>query len=103
MKPYGSISKGDDFRRAAKQGRRVGTKDVVVFTYENGGPDVRVGMAVRATSAVERNRIKRRLRAALRAAQPPAGTDVVIRANRGAATTGFQNLVATLEQAVRAQ
>lgn len=103
MKPYGSITNGDDFRRVARQGRRVGTKDVVVFTYENGGPEVRVGMAVRATSAVERNRIKRRLRAALRAAEPSAGTDVVIRANQGATSASFQNLVATIEQAVRAQ
>ena len=42
-----------------------------------------------------RNRIKRRLRASFVAAQVPVGLDVVVRANRDAATIDFQELERT--------
>ena len=59
---------------------------------ETGEPS-RLGLAVpaRAGGAVQRNRIKRRLRSAFRSSAP-SGLDVVIRAGAGAASVDFQEL-----------
>ena len=61
----------------------------------------RLGMNVRtrAGTAVARNRIKRRLRAAFVAAAPP-GHDVVVRADERAAMEGFHELVISMKTAV---
>lgn len=63
----------------------------------------RVGLAVRSRSkAVTRNRIKRRLRAALREFPVPPGFDLVVRAGDEVQDTGFADLVGDLEAATRA-
>lgn len=64
----------------------------MISAPEPDGPS-RLGLAVsaRAVGAVQRNRIKRRVRAAFRGAAP-AGLDVVVRARPLAATADFQEL-----------
>lgn len=67
------------------------------------------GAATRATvvagralgPAVARNRAKRRLRAALAAAEPPPGLDVVVVAAVGARTADFGDLVGELRVCLR--
>jgi ribonuclease P protein component len=61
----------------------------------------RLGMSVRtrARSAVDRNRVKRRLRAAFPSAVPP-GYDVLVRADDRAVEGDFQELVKHLRTAV---
>ena len=62
----------------------------------------RLGMAISASAgtAVERNRIRRRIRAAF--AHCPVGRDrdVVVRADRTAGTVTFHELVAALQTAL---
>jgi ribonuclease P protein component len=68
-----------------------------VIAASEPGASSRLGLAVsaRAAGAVERNRIKRRVRAAF-AEAAPAGLDVVVRARSRAATADFQELEDTL-------
>lgn len=58
-----------------------------------GGPS-RLGLAVPARSggAVQRNRIKRRIRAAFREAAPATGVEVVVRARPEASHVKFQEM-----------
>jgi ribonuclease P protein component len=73
---------------------------VVARRRPEGGPS-RLGMSVRtgAGSAVERNRIRRRVRAAFVAAAPP-GYDVVVRADASVAQTSYQELVSNMKDAL---
>jgi ribonuclease P protein component len=69
------------------------------------GPDpeaaVRLGLAVHGgRNAVERNRTKRRLRAAFRDLEPRIGYDVVLRADERVLRTGYEDLVSDLRAAV---
>lgn len=56
-----------------------------------------VSASRRVGSAVDRNRAKRRLRAALRQRSPPAGTDVVVIARPTAVTCPFAELLRDVE------
>jgi ribonuclease P protein component len=107
------LKKRADFLRAAA-GRKFHTNALTVqvtpqptsgadgFT----GNDVRVGLTVtkKVGGAVERNRIRRRLREALRTAPRLAmrpGHDYVIVARRDALVMPFAALIAELDRAVR--
>ena len=63
----------------------------------------RVGLSVgrRCGGAVERNRLKRRLRAACRAAGLPAGVDLVLHAEPAAVNLRFQEMVEAVARAGR--
>lgn len=100
------LTSGEDFRRALRSGRRAGTRTLVVHAAfldaavdesvvdESAAP--RVGFTVsRAVGiAVTRNRVKRRLRHAVRPllGQLPEGTLLVVRALPPAATASFAQL-----------
>lgn len=91
-----------DFQRAAK-GRRCNASSLglqAVLRPEGGSSAPRFGLTVtkRVGNAVERNRIKRRLRAVLRepSLAPQAGHDYVIVARREALSLPFAGLVADL-------
>jgi ribonuclease P protein component len=95
-----------DFERVYKQGRRHFAAHMTVFYLRR--PDgelkgARVGFTVSKAlgGAVQRNRIRRRLREAVRLGNFPTGVavDVVINPKRSALTADFGNLQAEIEKA----
>lgn len=65
-----------------------------------GAPRTTVVAGKKVGNAVARNRVKRRLRAALAQAQLPAGVDVVVVGRAAAATTPFTELTVQVQQLV---
>ena len=96
-----SLSGGGAFRRVLRGGRRIRREGLTLYFHERQGP-TRVGLIVALSprSAVTRNRARRRLRSAARLAVPASGWDVVIRADRSAVTSGFQEMVRDMAVAV---
>ena len=83
-------------------GRAARRNGITVFVGNFEQQEPRLGLVVRERkSAVRRNRVRRRLRAAAALCELP-GRDVVIRAEAGMANVEFQELVTTLNAAVRA-
>jgi len=63
------------------------------------GP-ARLGLTARSRSSVERNRIRRRLRAAWREVEPGPSSDVVVAADRASLEVDFPELVNHLRRAL---
>ena len=101
MKHPSSLSSSRDFRRVLERGRRRRTAAGTVYFVPASEPRTgsRLGLIVsrRVGSAVERNRTKRRLRAAFAAAWSVPGFDVVIRADPEARVLPFQELEESLQ------
>lgn len=96
-----------DFDIAVRRGRRVGRRTLVVhvaLVSADGPVPARVGLVVsRAVGgAVVRNRVKRRLRAAMRTriGTVPPGVLVVLRANPAAGGARMADLLADLDAAL---
>jgi ribonuclease P protein component len=99
-----------DFDRVYKKGRRHFATHMTVF-YLRREPDeqqaapsqLRIGFTVRKVlgGAVQRNRMKRRLREAVRlqAVQPPTGVDVVINPKASLLSADFDDLKAEIAKA----
>lgn len=88
-----------------QQGRRAhtGLFSVQALPREAGLP-ARVGFTVSkrvSPLAVKRNRIRRRLKAAMRLMAPPAATDYVVVARIEALTAPFSRLTSDLDRALR--
>ena len=102
------IRRGDDFRRAFRQGRSAFDPHLTVYAYANGLEYARLGLSVgrRYGNAVARNAWKRRIREAFRLnrARLLAGYDYVV-LPRGGELPPFATLVESLvplaEQAAR--
>jgi ribonuclease P protein component len=110
------MRRSTDFERAVRRGRRCGRPTVVLHASLVGtassaapGSDVRPGQALvgfvvsRAVgSAVVRNRVKRQLRAVVRARLDdlPADLLLVVRANPAAASASSELLAADLDRAL---
>jgi ribonuclease P protein component len=99
-----------DFERVYKQGRRHFSASMTVFYWprpEADASDQKTGLRVGFTvgralgGAVQRNRMKRRLREAVRMTRPPAGVaaDVVINPKKSLLTNDF---AAVLNEVARA-
>jgi ribonuclease P protein component len=103
MSSIGSLRSSRDFQRLARSGRRARNDGLTVFALdrEDSGP-TRLGLAVsaREASAVVRNRIRRRLRAAFRELEAPPGLDVMIKAKAEIATQPYQEMVNHLRGAL---
>jgi ribonuclease P protein component len=100
------LSRSRDFDAVYRHGRSVSTRYLVLYAFprppdEEGGDEPRLGLAVsrQAGGSVERNRIKRRLRAAFDEvrADVPGGSDYVLIVRPGfveaAESRGFPWLV----------
>ncbi len=110
--PLGRLTKRAEFQRVAR-GRRVSVETFTLQSRRREELDkesalgARVGLTVtkRVGGAVERNRIRRRLKEALRAAQPleaDADHDYVLMARREALGRGFVALIDDVRTAFRA-
>jgi ribonuclease P protein component len=105
MRSPRSLSGKAEFAEVFAHGRRGRSDGLTVWVLsQSGAGEPRIGMAVpaRAGGAVKRNRARRRLRALLRGCALPHA-DIVIRVDKDAVSTPFQelecHLVRSLEQA----
>ena len=112
MKRRHRLSRSRDFDAVYRRGRSVSTRYLVLYSFprdEDDEGDPRLGLAVsrRLGSAVERNRIKRRLRAAFDelAGAVSSGRDYVLVVRPGLAeaaeSRGFPWLVERVAEAFR--
>jgi ribonuclease P protein component len=99
------ITSGDDYKVTVRRGRRIVGDHTVMYIRTS--PDVmaaRFGFIVAKNVgvAVERNRVRRRLKAASSQVvkQIPPGTDVVVRALPGSAEAGWSSLQAEITNGV---
>lgn len=100
----GRLLRHADFERVYKQGRRHFSANITVFYLRRAeGEGMRVGFTVgRALGgAVERNRMKRRLREAVRLCRPSPGptVDVVINPKKSVRTVEFSVLLGEVSRA----
>ena len=101
--PRSSLRSPAEFQRVFRDGRRARSDGVtahVVRSMSTAAPS-RLGLAVRCRTAVERNRLKRRLRSAWRSFQPAAGYDAALRANEGALVPSYQELETHVHRALK--
>ena len=94
-----------DFRRVYERGRRHFSPHLTVFYLQReAGEGMRVGFTVSRAlgGAVDRNRIKRRLREAVRLRRPDVGApvDVVINPKRSVLTAEFEGLLGEVTKAL---
>jgi ribonuclease P protein component len=99
MPRVSSLSKRGDIGRVVRLGRRTEVSGLSIRCLDSDAPDIRLVMAVRASGAVARNRVRRRLRAAVAAAELPGGIDLMIRADGSAAKLNFQKMVDGVREA----
>jgi ribonuclease P protein component len=100
------ITRGSEIRDLFRRGKRSRTLHLDVLDSASPAPFARVGVVVprHGQTAVHRNRLKRRLREALRRELVPrldrAGVarDVLVRARREAYDAGYGELVGQLEE-----
>lgn len=92
----GRLARADDFRRAYREGARRATPLLVIHARPNGLDAIRLGIVVsrRFGHAAARNRLRRRLREAVRARREVlrTGMDVVVVPNAAAAAASFAGL-----------
>jgi ribonuclease P protein component len=105
LPPAHRLRRPGDFRRALRQGRRTTERTIVVHAAP-AAHGIRAGFAVsRAVGgAVVRNRVKRRLREAIRPQLEPLARhgswDIVVRATPAAADASFADLSADIADAL---
>jgi ribonuclease P protein component len=100
----GRLLRHADFERVYKQGRRHFSANITVFYLQRSdGEGMRVGFTVGRVlgGAVDRNRMKRRLRESVRLSRPTAGpaVDVVINPKKTVRTMEFSSLLAEVDRA----
>jgi ribonuclease P protein component len=101
------LNRRGDFERVYKQGRRHFAAHLTVFYLgRKGGDGPRIGLRVGRVlgEAVERNRIKRRLREALRLhrSELSSAVDVVVHPKRSALNVDFAGLEKEIQRALEA-
>ena len=91
-----------DFKQVYQRGQTVSLPTMVLYWRKNGGLGKRIGFSVskKLGGAVERNRVKRRCRAAAHELLPkcPSGFDLVFVARPAAAKADYSHLQADMAQ-----
>ena len=105
MKRRYSLKRNKEFRYVYRVGKSVGSRSLVLVYAKNRVQDVRIGLSVRKKlgNSVVRNRVKRRLRAALMPLLPyiRAGYHLVFIAKQPAVEEGFLALQDTLRYLIK--
>ncbi len=105
------LSRSAEFERVYRQGRSKGNRFLVLYAFpredgadEEDGPRLGLSVSRRVGGAVDRNRVKRRLRHLVRSrlAALPEGTDLVVRTQPGAADRSASELADDLDAALAA-
>lgn len=103
----GRLARADDFRRVYREGARRATPLLVIHARPNGLEAIRLGIVVsrRFGRAAARNRLRRRLREAVRARRDllGAGMDLVVVPKDAAAAASFAGLRAAVAAALGAK
>jgi len=89
-----------DFHRVRATGASARSDGLTVYVVRERTGPARLGLAPRSKGAVERNRMRRRLRAAWGEIEAGEGLDVVVAADRDSLGVEFQNLVDHLKGAL---
>ena len=96
MKFTTPLKKNHEFKRLYNRGKNAASKCVVVYCRRNGSPENRLGVTVstKLGGAVQRNRIRRRLKEIYRLNEEKllAGYDVVLVARTRSRFAGFGEL-----------
>lgn len=98
-----TLKKSRDFRRAVEGGSRRYLQTIITYRLPNREGKTRIGISVTRKTcggSVGRNRIKRRIRAAVResAAVLPEGEDIVIVARRGIERARYMQIEADVRR-----
>ena len=96
-----SLTASSCFERVLRNGVKVRRGEVTVVGIERAGGSARVGLVVGrwVGTAVVRNRVKRRLRAALKEIDVPSGCDYVVIGRTAVARISFATLCGWLQEA----
>jgi len=98
-KPY-RLRRSRDFARVRRAGRSSGTALLVLYVLSTRTPELRVGFSVskRVGQAAVRNRIKRRMREAVRHQLPSVrpGQDLVFIARPASAAASYQQIAESI-------
>jgi ribonuclease P protein component len=97
-----TLSGHREFKAVYARGRRATSDGITAIVLETPGVATRTGFAVpaQAAGAVTRNRIRRRLREAVRALMVPSGYRVIIRSDRSTAEAPFPDVLGHLRAAL---
>lgn len=99
------LTRSKDFARVRRFGRSTGSQLLVLYALPTNTPDRRIGFSVskRVGKATIRNRVKRRLREAVRSqlAMVPAGYDLVFIARPTAAEATYAQVEETVGYLLR--
>jgi ribonuclease P protein component len=104
MPVYRSLSNSRQFRRVLSTGKRARRNGVVVACAPaHNGDTPRIGLVAKVGRgrAVARNRVRRRLRAAVTSATPGGPFDIVVTAGPEARELEFQKLVRMVKEAMQ--
>ena len=100
MRYTSSLRKNHEFRRLYNKGKNAASKCVVVYCIRNGKAENRLGITVstKLGGAVQRNRIRRRLKEIYRLNEPTlrTGYDIVIVARMRSRFAGWNELEAAV-------
>ncbi|HET9200942.1 MAG TPA: ribonuclease P protein component [Dehalococcoidia bacterium] len=103
--PFYQPLRGDDsFTAVFRRGRRQDGSFIAVRALPNERPEIRVGfnIAKKMGGAVDRNRVRRRLRHILKQLDPVAGYDLVLIANQRTRSAPYSQLKSETESLLRA-
>lgn len=96
MRRFPSIKKNSDFQIVYKKGRSYANKLLVMYVYEAGGDQTRIGISVskKVGNSVVRHRVTRLLRESFRLhrEQTDSGLDIVVVARAAAKDSNYKKI-----------